>query len=283
MDYWIHLFSLFSIFGIVALSQGLMVGYTGIVFAGAAGFMGIGAYISAILSLEAGWPIGLSLLAAVLATAASGCILCLLFSKLRKDYLALSTLGAGVILHDIYNNWISLTRGPMGIPGVPELADGNWRALAFFGTSLILSSLAFTVLAHTRFGILLRAIRDDEELALSFGQPALVARILVYLISFALLGLAGAYFAHYILYIDPTSFTLGESITILSMIIIGGMESSSGALIGTAVFIFLPEGLRFLGLPPPLAFQIRQGLFGLALILLMLFRPQGLLGRYRIT
>ena len=268
----------FLILSMAALAQSLMAGYAGITFVASAAFMGIGAYTSAILSLQYNMPLFLSIPIAVLVTSVSGVIVSVSLKNIRKDYLAIGTLGLGLILNEIYLNWESVTKGAFGITSIPDIPGQN----TILTISLICTFAIVFLLTRSDFGNLIRAIRDDEILVQSLGKSTFLPRMLVYTVSFAVLGLAGAYFGHYLTQVDPTSFGLSDSIGILTIVIIGGVESPAGAIVGAAVFVYLPALLKLWGLPSDLAAQARQGLFGLLLIVLMVLRPQGLLGTYRI-
>lgn len=280
INYLLSLSPLFLILCIAALAQSLMAGYTGIIFIASAAFMGIGAYTSAILSTQLGVPLPLSISFAVIATGISGVLVSIFLKNIRKDYLAIGTLGLGLILNEVYINWESLTKGTFGITNIPVISE-NSTALVI-GISVIIAFILFSFLTKSGFGNLIRAIRDDEILVQSLGKATYFPRMLVYAVSFSLLGLAGAYLGHYLTFIDPSSFGLVDSISILTIVIIGGIESPTGTILGAMVFVYLPAMLRLIGLPSDLAAQARQGLFGLTLITLMVLRPQGILGRYRI-
>ncbi len=282
MEYIIYLVCVLIIFSIASLSMGLMVGYTGIIFVGGAAFMGIGAYTSTLVTQNENMPIWLGVICGMITTMIIGSTISILFRNIRKDYLALATLGVGVILFDVFNNWISLTYGPVGIPNIKPLNLSLLTTLFILISILVIVFMIFSHLEKSNFGCVIRAIRDDEGLLQSLGFFTFHHILLVFNIAFAGLGLAGALFAHYFTYIDPTSFGLSESMAILSMIIIGGIESRSGSLLGVALYLFIPEGLRFLGLPSSLAAQVRHGIFGLSLVLLMVVKPQGILGKYSV-
>ncbi len=278
LAYLVSITPQFLILSIAALAQSLMAGYAGITFVASAAFMGLGAYVSAILSIQYKMPLFLSTAIAVMVTAISGVIVSVSLKNIRKDYLAIGTLGFGLILNEIYLNWESVTNGALGITGIPDIPGQN----AILTISLICIYTIVRLISRSGFGNLIRAIRDDEILVQSLGKSTLLPRMTVYALSFAVLGLAGAYFGHYLTQVDPSSFGLNDSIGILIIVIIGGIESPAGAIVGAVVFVYLPALLRILGLPPDLAAQARQGVFGLLLIVLMVLRPQGLLGTYRI-
>lgn len=278
--YLLSLLPLFLILCIASLAQSLMTGYTGIIFVASAAFMGIGAYTSAILSIQLGLSLSISISVSVIVTAISGVIVSIFFKNIRKDYLAIGTLGLGLILNEIYLNWESLTKGAMGITNVPIISE-KFTVLILM-ISLTISLIIFSYTAKSNFGNLIKAIRDDEILVQSLGKSTYIPRMIIYALSFSFLGLAGAYLGHYLTVIDPSSFGLVDSIAILTIVIIGGIESPTGAICGAGVFIYLPAILKLIGLPGNLAAQARQGLFGLALIIIMVIRPQGIFGKYRI-
>lgn len=280
MEYLAYLLSMLAILSILALSQSLLVGYAGIVFVAGAGFMGLGAYISALLTIHTQAPLGIAIIGGALGTAVLGTVFLLGLSRLRRDYLALATLGGGIMLFDIFSNWTSLTRGRMGLTGVRALTTSTYRSLLVLGLFFLAAVLLHTFLSRSKLGCLLRAFRDDEVLARSLGYSPARFRGLAFAFSFALCGVAGGLFAHYAMYIDPTSFGPGESILILSMVIAGGSEGQLGPILGAAAFLFLPELLRFVNVSPAAAAHVRQGLFGILLMVLMVLRPQGMAGTY---
>jgi branched-chain amino acid transport system permease protein len=138
-------------------------------------------------------------------------------------------------------------------------------------------------IVNSPFGRILRAIREDETAALAVGKNVNKYKIIVFAIGAFFAGIAGSLYAHYITFIDPSSFTVMESITILLMVVFGGMGSLSGSFIGAAVLVILPELLRFVGMPSSIAAPLRQMIYGLLLVVLMLKRPQGIVGKYRWT
>jgi len=132
------------------------------------------------------------------------------------------------------------------------------------------------------FGRVLKAIREDEEAIRVFGYNTLYYKLTVFVIAAGLAAIAGSLFASYITFIDPSTFALMESIFLLSIIILGGLANSKGAIFGAIFLILLPELLRFVGMPPDIAAQMRQVIYGVLLILLMLYRPQGFFGEYKL-
>jgi len=207
--------------------------------------------------------------------------------RLKGDYLALATFGLGVIVYSVSKNWVSLTRGPMGLPGIPGFSifgfqlSAIWAYLVLVIIFVFLTYFVIGRVVNSPFGRILRAIRDDEIATLAMGKDVNRHKILVFVIGAFFAGIAGSLYAHYITFIDPSSFTVMESIIILLMVVFGGMGSLLGSLVGAGILVIFPELLRFLGMPSAVAAPLRQMIYGLLLIILMLKRPQGILGRYR--
>jgi branched-chain amino acid transport system permease protein len=144
----------------------------------------------------------------------------------------------------------------------------------------VVAYLTVWLLVSAPFGRVLHAIREDELVAQINGKNTLYFKVVAFAISASLAAIAGSLYAHYVTYIDPTSFTVTDSILILSMVIIGGAGNPWGALLGACVLVILPEILRFVGLPSSTAAYLRQVIYGILLIIMMMFRPRGILGKY---
>ena len=292
MDYLTHLAILVSIYAILALSLNLAVGYTGILSVTHAAFFGIGAYTTAILATRYGVNFFLTVLAGALITAAMSVFIGAVLSRFRGDFVALGSVGFNMIVWSVMLNFQELTRGPLGIPGIgrPELGIMNYEFsftsnLSFLVLTLVFAFLVFWAcqyITRSSFGRVLKAIREDEEALQVFGYRALHYKLTIFVIGATLASIAGALFASYITFIDPSTFTINESIFILSAIILGGLASNRGAVIGAVMLILLPEFLRFVGFPSDIAAQTRQAVYGIVLIVLMLYRPQGLVGEYKL-
>ncbi|MBA7679694.1 hypothetical protein ES703_87996 [subsurface metagenome] len=207
--------------------------------------------------------------------------------RLKGDYLAIATFGFGVIVYSVAKNWVSVTRGPMGLPGIPGFSifgmqiSEVWAYLILVAVFVLLTYFVIRRVVNSPFGRILRGIREDEIAALAMGKNVNKHKIIVFVIGAFFAGIAGSLYAHYITFIDPSSFTVMESIAILLMVVFGGMGSLSGSFVGAAILVIFPELLRFLGMPSSVAAPLRQMIYGLLLIVLMLKRPQGILGKYR--
>ncbi|MDI6794638.1 MAG: branched-chain amino acid ABC transporter permease [bacterium] len=207
--------------------------------------------------------------------------------RLKGDYFILATIGFQVIVFTILYNWIGLTRGPYGIPGIPapSLFGFEFSTLpGYFLLTLIISGLSFLVIRRilvSPFGRLLKAVREDELATQALGKDVFKVKVIAFLIAAGMAAISGSLFAHYVTYIDPTSFTLEESIFIATIIIVGGMGNMKGPVVGTVLLLIIPEGLRFIGIPDSVAANLRQMIYALLLIGFMYFRPQGIAGEYK--
>jgi branched-chain amino acid transport system permease protein len=288
MEYLIHLGILFAVYAILGMGLNLVVGYAGLLSVTHAAFYGIGAYTTAILLTKSGVGFfGALVLGIAIATAVS-LLIGVVLSRFKGDYYALGTLGFNTIVFGAFLNWKNLTQGSLGIPGIsrPELFGINFtNNFNFLILALIFLILAYSVarfVANSPFGRVLKAIREDETVISVFGYDALYYKLVVFVISAAMAAVAGSLFASYITFIDPSGFRVAESMFILAIIILGGLANLRGSLLGAFFLILLPEVMRFVGFPSDIEAQMRQVVYGVILILLMLYRPQGLIGEYKL-
>lgn len=287
MDYILHLCILIEIYAIFAMSLNIQVGITGLFNFGHVAFFGIGAYTSALITLR-GWPFECGLIAGIVAAGVSGALLGIPALRLRGDYFAITTLGFGEIIRLIAKNEVWLTRGPMGLPGIPKPRLLFWRVdtleeilvLAFAG--VLATYFVLQKLLKTPFGRVLMSIREDEHATLALGKNIFSFKVRVLTIGAIFAGGAGVLWAHYVTFISPYDFTLTQTILVWLMIILGGKGHNFGAILGAVVLIAFQGIISFLPVPANIAHSlgaVQQLLFGAALYLLMLFRPQGLLGQ----
>ncbi|MDE0243647.1 MAG: branched-chain amino acid ABC transporter permease [Candidatus Kaiserbacteria bacterium] len=288
MEYFLHLITLFAIYAILGLSLNLVVGYTGLLSATHAAFYGIGAYATALLLTVSGLNFFFAVFLGIILTSLIALSIGSVLSKFRDDYYALGSIGFCIITFSIFLNWQDLTRGPLGISGIPrpDIFGLSFSSSILFAL-LALIALGVTFLAcrgivRSSFGRVLKAIREDEGAIQVFGYRTHTYKLLVFVISAAMASVAGSLFATYVTYIDPSTFTILESVFILAIIILGGLANLRGSLIGALILILIPELLRFAGFPAEIAGQTRELVYGLMLLVLMLRRPQGLLGEYKL-
>lgn len=258
------------IFALLGASANLSTGTSGLMSLGHAGIYGIGAYASALLSTSAGLPIGISIPLAGLIAAILGAVITLPALRLTSVYFAVATLGVGQIIYVALLNWIAVTNGPMGISDIPPLFSASTSAT--FWAALGIVAIGIWVLhriVHSLYGNVLRALREDDQCVQAVGLSPLVMKSHALMISFFMAGIAGALWAHSTGYIAPESFQFDQSILILAIIVVGGLGSLPGAVLGAVLLIGLPEVLRPLG-------DYRMFTVGLVMFLTIVLRPSGL-------
>ena len=288
MEYLIHLAILGAIYTILGLSLNLVVGYTGLLSITQAAFYGIGAYTTAILLTRYDINFFISIILGALITAIIAMAIGYVLSKFKGDYYVLGSFGFNVIVYSVFLNLQSVTRGPLGIPGIdrPNLFgfsfSDNFPFLILVAISALIIFLFSKFITDSSFGRVLKAIREDEQAIQIFGYKTHQYKLAIFVIGAILASIAGAFYASYITFIDPSTFTINESIFILSIIILGGLANLRGSVLGAIFLILLPEILRFVGFPSEIAAQMRVLVYGALLVILMLYRPQGLLGEYKL-
>lgn len=286
MAYLSHILILVMIYAVLTVSLDLLVGHTGLLSIAQAAFFGLGAYSSALLVIRFDAPFIAGVLCGMIVAVLVAFIVSLPSLRLQGDYFVLVTFGFQTILFSLFNNWMEVTHGPLGLPGVLEPVIFGWHVdshLAFLILAAGFAACAYLVvflLTSAPFGRVLHAIREDELFAKAHGKNTLYFKVTAFTASAALAATAGSLYAHYVTYIDPTSFTVMESILIISMVIIGGAGSLWGPLVGALLLVVLPEALRFVGLPSAVAANVRQIIYGALLVAMMMFRPRGLMGKY---
>ncbi|MGA2079761.1 MAG: branched-chain amino acid ABC transporter permease [Holophaga sp.] len=275
--YLLRVATMMAIYVVLASSLNLIIGFTGMYSLGHGAFYGIGAYVSAILAVTLGWSFWLTMPLAGLGTALVGAFLGLATLRLRQTFLVFGTLAFGEIVRIVIMNWPSLTRGPMGIPGIPaptvmgaELASPRqWYYLILAFTALMV--FVIQRLYHSRVGRAWVAIREDEVAAASMGVAVFGYKVLAFTIACLIAGLAGAFYAPFVSFISADQFGMGESFLILTMVALGGTGSIIGPIIGAAILMLIPEAFRFLA-------EFRGVLYGAILIVVIVIKPEGLAG-----
>ena len=290
--YLYQIFVFFGINSILAMSLNLINGFTGQFSLGHAGFMAAGGYFSAALSVYQGenllrllsfLPRGLAqgivffvfLILGGLFAAILGILIGIPTLRLKGDYLAIATLGFGEIIRVFILN-LDVVGGPRGFPGIPKLTDITWVAFWAFICFIMIFRLI-----HSSHGRAIVSIREDETASESTGINTTYYKVLAFSIGAFFAGVAGGLFAHYLMMLHPSSFTFMRSIEILLMVVLGGLGSITGSVIGAFILTILPEALRGFA-------QLRLIIYSLTLIILMLVRPSGIMGNkelsfYRLT
>jgi len=259
----------------------MVVGYAGLLDLGFVAFYAIGAYSYAILAsgqFDIHLPFGVVLLIGGMLAGLAGVLLGIPVLRLRGDYLAIVTLGFGEIIRLFLNNLDRLTNGPQGISRIDQPHIFGFALTTpqdFFWLLMPLVAVAFTLawrLENSILGLGWAAIREDQDAARGIGIDTTVAKLLAFGLSAILGGFAGVIFAGFQRFVDPVSFTFWESLTVVLIVVIGGLGNLIGVLVGAAALIILPELLRDYS-------EYRMLLYGLALVIVILLRPRGLIDR----
>lgn len=283
-----------GLYAVLAMGLGVAVGLTGLLNLGYAAFFAIGAYAYALLNLHFHVPFWPGLLFAGIASMIFGLLIGIPTIRVRGDYLAITTLGFGEITRIAFNNLDKITGGPNGLLGIerPKLWVPSWKdgafsletwafsvnALPYFYLVLVLAAAVAYLLfrmCDSKIGRALVAIREDELAAACMGVPVLHTKLVAFGLSSFIAGMAGAVFASKQTIVTPDSFDFVLSVLLLAMVVLGGMGNIGGAVLGAVILGILPELLRSFA-------AYRMLLFGVLMILIMIFRPQGLLGSARI-
>ena len=286
MDYAIHVAILVGIYFLAAVGLNLVSGYAGLVSLAQASFFGIGAYSFAVFTQRFEIPFAISITLSMSTAAFLASILSLLCSKQSQDILIMTTFAFQSVMSNIMLNWDRVTNGAVGISGIPGphlLGYDFTSGLGFLVLLLAFASLGILLkyrLVSSPFGMIALAIREDETLTTATGRNVAAKKAVIFGIGAAYGALAGSLYASYITFIDPSTFTVTESVFILAIVILGGAGKLWGPLIGAAVMVTFPEMLRLTGIPGHLVGNLRQIMLGAVIVFLMLTRPQGLIGDF---
>ncbi len=288
-NYLLALAAFAGLYALMALGLNVIWGLAGIVNLGLAGFYLVGAYASALLTVRLQWPLPAAWLAATLTGAALDAAVAGITARLRGDYLAIVTLGFAEVIRLVAANEIWLTNGTDGISAIPGPGRGvltptGYNAL-FAAIIWLLVGLACVVLVRlsgSPWGRVLRAIREDETVAAVAGKRTLGFKVQAFAVGSGVLGVAGALYAHFNAYVAPDAFQPLVTIYVVLALTAGGTGNMAGALVGAILVVALMEGTRFLAAALPLlspvqVASVREGAIGVALILVLHLRPQGLL------
>lgn len=276
-----------AIYALMAIGQNIITGYVGLLSLTQAGFFAIGSYTTAILSVTYGWNFWITVPLAALISGLFGLLIGLPTLRLKGDYLAIATLGFGEIVRNILNNWDSVTNGPMGIQRIPMITIfgmrvspySKWGFLALVWIFTAVAYLIFERIAKSRIGRALEAIREDEIAASSMGINVTLYKVWAFVFGAAIAGIAGSLQAEFILSVTPGVFTFMVSIMVLCMVVLGGMGNFLAVILGAFIIQFISYFPQLVGLSNVIPPQFKQVLFGLILVVMMIWRPQGILGR----
>jgi branched-chain amino acid transport system permease protein len=268
-SYWRGILVLCAMNVLLALSLNLVIGYTGQLNLGQSAFFGIGAYVSTILIKSYGWNFWLAALAAVGAAGLLGLALAAFAVRLRGHYLAIASLGFAVITYQVLVNWENVTQGVRGIYGIMPPFSHPAALFYLVAGIAVLVYVLLDNLVRSPVGDTLRAIREDEVSAASLGINRALWKAFAFGVGAAIAGLAGCFYPGFVGTLVPDAFNIVESFTMMAMVIVGGMGTMIGPVVGAIVLTFLPELLRGFG-------ELRLMIYGLALTLVVLFMPGGM-------
>jgi len=285
LSYLINLAILIGINAILAVTLNFILGYAGIFSLAHAIFFGIGAYTAAIAAMKFGAGFATATAAGMALSGVISLALALPALRVRGEYFVAASLGLQMLAVTIFAEWKSVTGGIGGLIGIPParlLGVDFSDPVRFFGLTLAclaLTLLVIRALVRSSFGRSLKAIRDDETAASALGKNVALLKTLAVLVSSSLAAVAGSLFAFYLSFINVESFVLDVSVQIIAMVIIGGTGTLLGPVIGAVIVLLLPALLTYIPyLPPTEIGSIQQMIYGIAMVLLMIFRPSGLWG-----
>ena len=271
MGYSSGIITLLAINCIASLGVSLFTGFTGIYTLGHAGYMVIGAYTAAILTVQFNLHFVLAILAGGLFAMVCAYLIGLPTLKLAGDYYTIASLGLGEAIRLIIENWESVTRGARGYPGID-----NYTTLPVVLAFFLVMTFGMFYLVNSRYGRAFKACRDDYVAASLLGFNTARCRVLSLAVSGFYCGVAGALLAGFISFIQPVMFDMAKSTELVSVVVLGGLGSMSGCLIGTAILTLVTELFR------PIS-KYRMLIYGLVLVLVMILRPEGLMGTNELT
>ena len=279
MDYIYTMIILIGLFVILAASFDLVIGHCGLISIAHPIFYAIGAYVSAMLAKEAGWPVPFAMLAGGLAALVSSILVALPSLRVSGDYLLIASIGFQLGLIELAKHIHSIG-GAGGLTNIPSFLVAEHGRLAY--VLLVVAVAVLTVLfvrwlAHGPYGRMMAALRDDELAFSMLGRNAIWLKVSVFAIGSGIAGLAGGLYAHYFRFLEPDQFGLLQSSAILTMVVVGGMRTTWGPVIGAIVLQILPQAITFLGLPPSVLGPLQGLLFSGLVLVFMFARPQGLI------
>jgi branched-chain amino acid transport system permease protein len=273
-DYYLQILTVIGINIILAVSLNLISGYTGQLSLGHATFMGLGAYSATLLVLKLHLPFLVALILGAAVAAIFGFIIGVPTLRLKGDYLAIATLGFGEIMRNIILN-LKITGGPMGLRGIPKVTNIYIVVIA-----VVLTIFSLNRIMNSRVGKSFIAIREDELAAEAMGINTTRFKILAFVLGAFYAGIAGGLYAFLFRYINPNIFGFMKSIEILCMVVLGGMGNTYGAILGAGIITVLPEFLRSIS---PAVSQYRMVFYGILLVIMMIVRPQGIMGQSDVS
>jgi branched-chain amino acid transport system permease protein len=279
-----YIYSVLILIGIniiMASSFNLIIGFGGLISIAHPIFFALAGYCSAIVAMKSGVPIPLAIVLGTLFSTALSVALSLPSLRVSGDYLLIASIGFQLGFVEVIKN-IEFAGAASGLTAIPSLFSGPYRSLAFLLTICVLAVLVVWLvhrITHGDYGRAIQAMRDDEECFTSLGRNAMAIKITIFAVGSGIAGLAGALYAHYSEFLSPEQFGIVQSALILTMVVVGGMGTTAGPVVGALLLTALPQAITFVNLPPSIMAPL-QGMLYTGLVLLFLFvRPAGLMAR----
>lgn len=285
MDFVINILIFGSVFSILAIGLNYVFGYAGVLSVAQGAFMGIGAYTTAVLTKVYDVNFFVTLILGFILAAFIAYLLSFPVLRLEGDSLMLVTFGFAIIIYNIFQNWISVTKGSLGIKGIPAPEifgfkfDTKFEILVLSLVLAFFVYMIFSVIVRSPYGTVLKGVRENNVIAEASGHNSAAYARSAFVLGSASAAIAGSLFAVHISYIDPKAFDLLRSVFVLIMIIIGGLGNLRASILGALIIIVFPELLRLLNLD---AAEYEQIFYGLIMVALMYYKPEGLFGKYKI-
>jgi len=273
------------IFGLGAMSFDLLLGYSGLASLAQASFVGLGAYSTALFTTKLGWGFFPSLFVGIGVAALLGFLIGVAVLHLAGDYLMVATVGFVFAVQAFLVGWDDVTRGPNGIPGVPPIEIGGFsfdtpgKYLLFSVIICFIFYFLSSRLVRSPYGRILQAMHDDEIATSSMGKNLVAIKLSIFVIAAGMAAVSGSLYAHFVSFVDPFHYSLHETFTLFIMVVLGGMRTLKGAYLGALILLGIPEIVRFMGLPTGIMGHVQEIIYGSILVIVAMFRPQGLLGK----
>ena len=281
MEYIYSILILIGIYTIMASSFNLIIGFGGLISIAHPIFFALAAYASALANMHFGLPIPLAIVVGALFAAVMSVVLSLPSLRVSGDYLLIASIGFQLGFVEVIKN-VDFAGGAGGLTNIASIYSGPYRSPAFVATVLVIAVLVVAFvhwLTRGEYGRAIQAMRDDEECFSSLGRNAMAIKLTIFAIGSGLAGLAGALYAHYFQFLTPEQFGIIQSALILTMVVVGGMGTTAGPVVGALLLTALPQAITFLNLPPSVMAPL-QGMLYTGLVVLFLFvRPAGLVGK----
>jgi len=265
-----------AMYGALAASLNIVAGRTGLLSVCHAAFFAVGAYSSAIVTVRLGLPIVLGVATGIVLASGIGLAIAAVAGRLKQEYFVLVTFAFQTVVSGVLLNWIAVTRGGMGIPAISPLSvSGKTSSAVGVMMVCILIVISAAYVTRSPYGRVLTAIRDDERFAASLGKDVPQAKAIAVTTSAAMAAVVGSLYAHWVGYVSPESFNINRSILILSMLILGGADTTIGAVSGAVVLVVIPEVAR-VAVGGPIAANLQGVFYGAVLVLAVTLRAKGI-------